>query len=211
MTIVDRAIYTLLPQDTAAPHVTERKILGFRELGDGWHYGEGVLPKNSVLDDAISLNQEAVRLAFFETDVFPGINGEVMLTVYYCNHYLEFTIEPDGSVTFYREKDNEEVCYQEGLSFQEAKAKIGEFRKETWKEYEFSTESAIMTGESTDLSVSHLRTQETTPESLLLADSAYFNLEQRFVDTSDYTIEELQAIPLFSGASQQRYYLPVTG
>lgn len=103
---------------------TERKIQGFKKLENGWHYGEGVALEQSILDNAIALHQEAIRLAFFETDAFPGFNGEVMFTIYFENHYLEFTLEPNGVVTFYREKDDEEICYQEGLSFEEAKAKI---------------------------------------------------------------------------------------
>jgi hypothetical protein len=108
---------------------TERKFREFKELESGWHYGEGIAIEQSILDSAIALHQEAIRLAFFEADAFPGLNGEVMFTICFENHYLEFTLEPDGVITFYREKNDEELCYQEGLSFEEAKTKIGEFRK----------------------------------------------------------------------------------
>jgi len=125
-------------------HPTEEKIRGFKELQDGWHYGEGVSFDDTILDDAISLNQEAINLAFFDTDAFPGLDGEIMLTIYWGEHYLEFTLEPNGCATFYREESDEEIYYQEGLPFREIKAKIGEFRKETWRESESLVES-IMT------------------------------------------------------------------
>ena len=208
--IADESLYGILLQDTAAPYVTEEKILGFAELRDGWHYGEGVPPEESVLDNAISFSREAVRLAFFETDAFPGINGEVMFTIYYHDHYLEFTVEPDSSsVTFYREKGGEEVCYQEGLSFQEAKARIGEFSKETWKEYESST-AGITISDYAGSPALHLKTQETIPGYLLSIESVS-NLGKLSVGTFEYSIKRLQAPPLFSGASQQGFYLPVTG
>ncbi|MEE9365455.1 MAG: hypothetical protein V3W44_02110 [Dehalococcoidales bacterium] len=106
--------------------VTERKLRGLEELESGWHYGEGVPLGDSILDDAISLNREATNLGFSETDAFPGTDGEVMLTIYFDDHYLEFTLEPNGNVTFHQEKGDEEIAYQEGLSLQDAKAKIAE-------------------------------------------------------------------------------------
>ena len=78
--------------DTSS-HITEKKIQSFKELESGWHYGEGVSIKQSVLDNAILLNQEAINQAFYETDAFPGLNGEVMVTIYSGEHYLEFTLE----------------------------------------------------------------------------------------------------------------------
>ena len=120
------------PPKVTASQITERKIRGFRELERGWHYGEGVPIEQSTLDNAIVLHQEAVRLGFLETDAFPGLNGEVMFTIYLDDHYLEFILEPNGNVTFYREKSDEEISYQEGLSFQNAKEKIEQFRMEKW-------------------------------------------------------------------------------
>jgi len=138
MIISDTAVFSEFP--------TKSKIQSFKELKNGWHYGEGVSFGQSILDKAITLHQEAIRLALFETDAFPGLNGEVMFTIYFENHYLEFTLKPDDRVTFYREKKGEEVCYQEGLSFEEAKTKIGEFRKEIWK-----ASASLIRGITTDV------------------------------------------------------------
>lgn len=102
-------------------NVTERKIAGFKELDTGWHYGEGVGAEQVAVDHATSLNHEAVRNRLIETDAFPGINGAVMLTIYLSDDDLEFTVEPDGTITFYRERAGEEICYQEGLTVQEAR------------------------------------------------------------------------------------------
>lgn len=110
-----------------------RKIQSFKELERGWSYGEGISIEQATLDNAIALNREAIRFGFLETDAFPGLNGEVMFTIYSDDHYLEFTLEAGGRVTFYHEKDNEEVSYQEELSFQDAKEKIEQFRIENIK------------------------------------------------------------------------------
>lgn len=108
---------------------TVKKIHDFRTLVKGWSYGEGELFNNSVLNNAISLLQEASKLGFHTTDAFPGLNGEVMCTIYHENHYLEFVIELDGNITFVHEKSDDEICYQEGLSLQEAKKKVEELKK----------------------------------------------------------------------------------
>src|SRR5688572_19040410 len=114
--------------NTISPDVTEKKIQSFKKLENGWHYGEGGPLEQAVIDNAILLNKEAIRLGFYETDAFPGVNGEIMFTIYFGNQYLEFIIEPVGNVTFSYEEEDEEVDYQEGLSFSDARMKIKEFR-----------------------------------------------------------------------------------
>ncbi|MCP4683059.1 MAG: hypothetical protein GY864_12055 [Desulfobacterales bacterium] len=209
--LMNEAKSIFLLQDIATPqHVTKKKIQSFKELKSGWHYGEAVPLEQSILDKAISLNREAIRLAFFETDAFPGLNGEVMFTIYYEGHYLEFTFEPDGSVTFYHEEADKEISYQQGLSFQDAKTKIKEFRKETWKASASLTESTMIAGYA-GLPVLHLKTQEKIPASRLLVQSASASLTEPFAIISGSTIKELPAnLPSF-GSSQQKYYLTATG
>jgi hypothetical protein len=36
------------------------------------------------------MNQQAVSLGLFETDAFPGANGEIAVAVYWQDEYLEF-------------------------------------------------------------------------------------------------------------------------
>lgn len=57
-------------------------------------------------------------------------SGEVMLTVCFADHYLEFTLEPDGSVTFYHERNKKQMAYEEKLTFDEAKVKLMVFKGE---------------------------------------------------------------------------------
>ncbi|MGE5446246.1 MAG: hypothetical protein ACM3SR_16895 [Ignavibacteriales bacterium] len=109
-----------------------------------------------------------------ETDAFPGTNGEIMLTVYYHNYYLEFTIEPSRHITFYREMDRVEISYQEGLSIENAKTKIMEFWNEIWKSSVYSISKNTTIDESVGLLASHSKTvQEQTQGFPLLAGSAY--------------------------------------
>ena len=98
------------------PPRTERKIEGFQTKQYGWHYGEGVAFERATLDRAISLHREVLRQDSFRTNAFPGLRGQVLVTIYRGNHYLEFSVEPDGAVAFLHEVDDQEIDYREQLA-----------------------------------------------------------------------------------------------
>jgi hypothetical protein len=100
--------------------ITEKKINSFKSFPVGWHYGSGIAPVAKVLDLAIHLNKHAGLLGFEATDAFPGIDGEVMLTVYDGDIYLEFSIEVDGSINYIREQGDKEVDSKEKISLHQA-------------------------------------------------------------------------------------------
>jgi len=112
---------------------TERKIAGFRHLRAEWHYRtEGRPIEPSLLERALRLHKEATRQGFERTDAFPGLHGEVMLTVYDDANYLEFVIETDGTVDFVLERDGVEIAYLEGLSMDRAIEVLQAQRKTAW-------------------------------------------------------------------------------
>ena len=57
---------------------TNEKILGFLELPQGWHYGEGSSPSEETVNESVQINNEA-NLLGLKTEAFPGINGEIQL------------------------------------------------------------------------------------------------------------------------------------
>lgn len=103
---------------------TRKKLQGFGSLNDGWGFGEGVAFQPQVLNKASQLVRSANALGFEETDAFPGLNGEIMVTLYSGQHYWEFTIEADESVTFVYEVGNETRVYEDGLPFEFAVSMI---------------------------------------------------------------------------------------
>jgi hypothetical protein len=103
---------------------TIAKIQSFSDFARGWSFGEGVPFAPSILLKATQLIKTAHVLGFQETDVFPGLNGEVMVTIYLGADYWEFTIEPDETVTFAYERDDETILYEEGLPFEFAISSI---------------------------------------------------------------------------------------
>ncbi len=101
-------------------NATEKKINSFKALPIGWHYGSGIPPLAKVLDQANRLNQYAGLMGFEATDAFPGIDGEVMLTVYDGDIYLEFSIEVDSSIDYIHEHGGKEVDSKEKISLHQA-------------------------------------------------------------------------------------------
>lgn len=111
---------------------TAEKISGFKHLQYGWHYGEGAPPSEETINSALALNQEAAAVGFTRTNAFPGIEGEIQVTIYHGPAYLEFTIEPDGRIALVREHDQQEVESEENLSLSGALARIRSLKGLLW-------------------------------------------------------------------------------
>jgi hypothetical protein len=109
---------------TIMTNSTIEKIQSFGNFTQGWSFGEGVPFAPSILLKAMQLIKTAYALGFTETDAFPGLNGEVMGTIYLGQDYWEFTLEPDEMLTFIYEKDNKTIFYEEGLPFECAASRI---------------------------------------------------------------------------------------
>lgn len=119
---------------------TIRKIEGFTRLPLGWHYGEGVPASRLIAQRAVLfLSRPTMVLGSVQTDAFPGINGEIQVTIYHGPTYLELTIEPNGSITFVREENDAETEYQQDLSSQEADERLSQFEREIWDSFGSST------------------------------------------------------------------------
>lgn len=117
---------------SAATRETAAKIESFRHLPLGWHYAEGTPATPAAATQAIELLGYAAARGFLTTDAFPGIEGQVMLTVYEGPHYLEFLIGSDGDVEFVREEEGQEAGDIETLTLEESKAEIDRLREKVW-------------------------------------------------------------------------------
>lgn len=147
--------------------VTESKIEKLRDFKNGWSYGEGVSFKGNIVDLALKLNNEMTLNGFLETDAFPGTDGSIMITLYEGRNggrdCLEFTIHQDETVTFVQERDNEEICYEDKLTIDDAFKKINEFKEGLC----FSSES--LTQFSTIPEESDIRAKHFCPPAMTVA------------------------------------------
>lgn len=166
---------------------TIRKIEGFTKLPRGWHYGEGVpASRLSSRRAALLLSRPTMVLASVSTDAFPGINGEVQVTIYHGSTYLELTIEPNGSITFVREQDDVEIEYLPGLSSQEADERLSQFERDIWDSFGSSTTATtIRLSDVLRASRSKIPLQRETliPEYPWSSTSALSGLAVQFADT----------------------------
>ena len=104
------------------PRRTDLHIESFRLLGKGWHFGEGDAYDESIIQRALVLCHEAVRLGFDKTNAFPGLSGEVVFCVYMLPHYHEFAVETDGTVSYLHEINDDEMEELLGISDERALA-----------------------------------------------------------------------------------------
>lgn len=198
----DEALWIFFPvsDNTCVTRPTQRKIEGFKALEAGWNYGEGIPFDDSIISMALELESGSVELGFYESDAFPGANGEVMFTLYESHHYLEFTIEPNGQITYAHEINDGESEYKEGLTFEEATDKIREFRKALCKQSESSILKNTLTDGERDTQASRLTTQgEQLQEYPSSTANAYAKWIIQSASTSEYIISELQASHRHSG------------
>lgn len=176
-----------------------KKILDFKDLPEGWHYGEGFPITEKVIKKAITIDKEAFNNCFFETDAFPGINGEIMVTIYYRDYCLEFTIENNGSVTYIREHNDKEVSYEENITFSEALNRIKTFKEEIWNSSKFLTEYIGTKGENgLEVWLSETQLEEESLSSIVLV---YYEKVEPFANISSTTIEKVPQQLLLTGES----------
>jgi hypothetical protein len=162
---------------------TTSKIHAFGHLKPGWHYGSGRGPSEDVIKAAITIVAHAHSMGFSEMNAFPGVSGEIQVTLYDNDNYYEFTIEPDLSITLVREIGKQEIFYREGLNLAEAIDNLETFAfrevylSDLWNLSESLTRSTTMPS-SANLKVSPSKTYVTTTtltvslESLFLTGSA---------------------------------------
>lgn len=70
-----------LPPSEGEPMATASKIQSYLNLPAGWHYGKGG-PANSDTVFLAARAEAMLREAGYETDSFPGVDGEILVCGY---------------------------------------------------------------------------------------------------------------------------------
>ena len=99
---------------------SELRIMQFQALKCGWHFGEGVEFNESVIADSLELNREIISSGFYDTNAFPGLNGEIQVTVYQDNDYFQFEVSPDNSWSIIHEQAGTEIERIENQNLEQA-------------------------------------------------------------------------------------------
>jgi len=88
---------------------TEARIMKFRDLKEGWNYGEGMPFSDSAIEEAAQVHRQITFSGFAQTDAFPGPNGEIQITVYDQCDYFEFERDQNGHWTIIHERNGLEA------------------------------------------------------------------------------------------------------
>ncbi len=137
---------------------TEQKITSFGKLPAGWNYGQGSPATSDRVITAILYNRLYRAYGFSKTDAFPGNDGEIMITAYEGDHYVEITFEIDNTCRFVYEYQRNEEVYKEGLSRAEAVrfliGAVEKVRLKTWPLCESSIQPITTTRHAMNLRIS---------------------------------------------------------
>jgi hypothetical protein len=139
---------------------TAAKIISFRQLPRGWHYGNGVSATREAFSASLKLLTTADFGGFSDTDAVPGFNGEIQLFVYHKSSVLEFTVQANGSIDYRRDDNDQPVAERDDLTIEEALDILREFETEAWRLSGSSTASTIF-DDSNDLAAWPSRIQTT--------------------------------------------------
>ena len=188
-------------------NATKDKIRGFSSLKEGWHFHEGGPPTKELLQVAVNM-ADRVAMSGFRSDAFPGIDGEIMITVYHDDNYLEFIFETDESVTFVKEKDKVETACEEQLTIAEAKKRLDAFEAEMkWKNLSVSSMENTTTRQGRSSRVSRSRIRQAQGY-LLFLNHAFMRPTIGHVLISESIMTKGSPQPRSSfGRSKKKFYL----
>ncbi len=131
---------------------TAKKLESFLDLKLGWNFGDGVVPSESVVNDALELLRHFESIGFQESDAFPGMDGEARIVLYREHEYYEFTVEVNRSISYLHEALGAEAAYRENLTLKAAKEILSP-KDELYCTFTFSTQNTISILDAEDLTV----------------------------------------------------------
>lgn len=79
----------------------QKRLDEFEKLEDGWHYNEGVKFDKQVLDTAKNISDFCVSTGYDDQEIFPGISGNILLSVYNGEDEIEIGIDENLSFMYF--------------------------------------------------------------------------------------------------------------
>ena len=189
--------------NVTAGEQTASKIRSFRNLPRGWHYGQGIAISRDIVEKALSIHSFMLTLGFADTNTFPGVGGEILLTFYYNNHCIEVTIEPNGYYSIIHEKGTETLSSVSETD--DPESSLNKMAGEIWSQSGSFTFNIMMPGENV-LRAWHSRIHRMGrehPSSNLIASTKEM---PRSVNISEnFMLKQLARRPSFGSSIQQSF------
>lgn len=195
------------PQVSEESSAVERRIESYGQLSPGWYFGEGSSFRKEVVETALALARYALEIGLLSQESFPGVSGEIRVSIYVADYALELTVEADGTITLCEEENDVETCYKEGLTLEEAQGKIKEFAQHAWRQSESSILNITTVGTRRDLIALPFGVLVTAQESPSLIENVSMHLVEQSVNIFGSIIQTLVANRQSSGSSTQEFCL----
>ena len=91
-------------------------IFSFRNLPNKWHYGEGRGATKAAIGVALEAYGTFVRKGIRRVEVFPDVNGGILLCGYYEEETIEVLCSPNGSVGLLHEVDDAVILDEDQMT-----------------------------------------------------------------------------------------------
>ena len=114
---------------------TLEKLLRFKVLPTGWYFGRGEAISQVATENATAILGYGHGCGFPASDVFPGAEGEVMVTFYQNSHYIEVTIESPNLFEVVYEVDDDERSSRTCANVAEVFQLLSEIYGEIWRSH----------------------------------------------------------------------------
>lgn len=87
------------------------QIRSFRDLAHGWHYGEGRGATELAIETALTIHSHFIEHGITEIEVFPDVNGGILVSGYHEKHTLEVFCNQGGHADILHEI-NDKVLHE---------------------------------------------------------------------------------------------------
>ena len=111
-------------------HPTIKKIKGFKKLKDGWNFGSGKAFNYYIIQYTINFHNNCLKQFAFETDAFPGEDGDIMVSFYYKDHILDFWIKNKDDIEFTHKCNDQKIENMKSINYNKTLKIIEQFRNE---------------------------------------------------------------------------------
>ena len=101
------------------------RIDGFAALPDGWHFGDGISAVAGAMQSAHAINSLLADYGARNIEVFPCIDGGILIHGYGNADALEIQCGPDGQICLAHERDGDLVWEQENVSIGDIESYLG--------------------------------------------------------------------------------------
>ena len=102
------------------------QIRSFAKLPDGWHYGEGRGATSDAVETALAVHTLVFDLGAQEVEVFPGVDGGILISSYHESDTLEIRCNPSGRMVMWHEVNDAPVEKRENVSLEEIRKYVGD-------------------------------------------------------------------------------------